>query len=53
MTRSSNNNRVMSRTFYEGKVSAFNIVLKLINNIKLEQDTKFDWLTLIETEKDN
>lgn len=36
-TKSSNNNRATSRIYYEGKLSAFNIVLKLINGLDCEE----------------
>lgn len=37
MTKSGHNPRVTSRTYYEGKLSAFNIVLKLIDEISITQ----------------
>lgn len=35
MTKSGHNKRLTSRTYYEGKLSAFSIVLKLIDEINL------------------
>lgn len=43
MTKSSNNKRMTSRIYYEGKVSAFNIVLKLIESIDLDKYEYNPW----------